>query len=90
MRDGDHHGETRGPPGPSTSLGLWEELAGQLVKMEDEDERLVVELSSGTLVVGAQSPEAAILRTQLEGEDGCIVSILRTDSPDRPLRVTVR
>lgn len=72
------------------SLDPWEELTGELIEIEDEDGELNVQLSSGALCVDGGTSIAEILRTELIGAEGDVVSILRVGSGEKPVLVNVK
>lgn len=71
------------------SLAAWEEISGRLQRIHKGEDTLTVVLSAGTLVVDVESNEATTLIRHLKSEVDADVSILRTDDPKHPLRVTV-
>ena len=72
----------------AVSLEPWEELVGELRHIDVDETRIVVELSTGTLVVGVPSREAKLIQRNLVDCEGTHVSILRTDSPETPIRIS--
>lgn len=69
------------------SLDPFQEIIGELEAIHRTDAITVVELSSGRLEFPAASVEAAICERKLTGREGERIAILRTASPEIPLRI---
>lgn len=70
-------------------LDVWEELRGTLVGVREQEGYVVVELSVGAVRVPADSVAAEYLQSELEGMEGVVVGVVRTDGREQPYRVSV-
>lgn len=70
-------------------LDPYEEIRGRLQSIRDDGTYVYIELSSGTLQFVAESREANICRHELRGEEGSLVSVLRTPMEASPIRVRI-
>lgn len=71
------------------TLEPWMELRGTLELITDTNDWTTVTLSSGVIRVHSQSREADILQNRLDDRVGNLVSILRTDLPERPIAILI-
>lgn len=78
------------PKMSSPVLQTWEEIVGELIKIEERQGKLIVQLSTGTLTYDSSSTESDIIRNRLAGEEGALISILRMDSIDKPILINFR
>ncbi|RLI76795.1 hypothetical protein DRP04_12295 [Archaeoglobales archaeon] len=69
------------------TLKPWEEVIGVLLSIEEDEDFLIVKLSSATLCYHASSKEAGIIGERLNGKVGRRVSILATDNFDEPFKI---
>lgn len=69
------------------SLVPYQEIIGKLERVHQNDNGMVIELSTGTLYFPSSSMEAKICDRQLRGQENSLVSILRTDDPENPLLI---
>lgn len=67
------------PPAGDTSLEVWEELSGELIRVNETDGKLGLELSAGSVAFEADHPAVAKLRDHIDGCEGNMISVLRTD-----------
>jgi hypothetical protein len=70
-------------------LDPWEELRGKLQGIEVDERFCKVELTSGVVLLDAGSRASERIRGEIEGREGAIVSIIRTDATRDQHRIIV-
>lgn len=70
-------------------LQPWEEVRGELQAIETTEDVVRIELSTDTVALVRSTRGVNPVLQELKGEEGAMISLLRTDLPDRPFVVTI-